>query len=152
MEKDLDLDNASIQELADQINTAISGVSNVEQVWRIADTLHFCHVQCFLAENRLKKIKVCCEKEQVTIVLVNIPDAEQILEDTDEDLAKARELRQEAVEVQTEAQTQLDKVNNITGDLGSALEAQYDADQNIQRANADIDSARENLSKVSNIF
>ena len=36
MEKDLDLDNASIQELADQINTAISGVSNVEQVWRIA--------------------------------------------------------------------------------------------------------------------
>ena len=41
MEKDLDLDNASIQELADQINTAISGVSNVEQVWQIADALHF---------------------------------------------------------------------------------------------------------------
>ena len=106
MEKDLDLDNTAIQNLADQINDAISGVTNVEQ----------------------------------------------ILGDTSDDLRRAEGLKTDAERIRDNAKTQLDTANNITEDLGKALEAQNDADQKIQAANIDIDSARTDLSQVIPFF
>ena len=50
--------------------------------------------------------------------------------------------------IRANAELQLQKANNITNDLGKALEAQNDADQKIQSANIDIDSARTDLGLV----
>merc|ERR1712029_1160277 len=102
MEKDLDLDNAAIQQLAGQINDAISGVSNVDA----------------------------------------------ILDETKEDLQRAEDLSRNTKRIRENAELQLQKADNITNDLGRALEAQNDADNKIQSANGDIDSARTDLGLI----
>ena len=103
VEEEMDLSTAEIEELADKINSAISGVSNVDQ----------------------------------------------ILDDTNDNLTKAKELKDNAEVIRDEALQQLEKANNITRDLSAAVEAQNIADQKIQTTQTDIDSARKDLATVS---
>ena len=102
MEAELSLDSTEIESLAQQINEAISGVVNVDQ----------------------------------------------ILEDTEDDVAKAEALKKRADQVRQEAEQTLEHAETVTKSLSEAVEAQNQADIAIQSTQEDIDSARKDLAQV----
>ena len=102
MEAQLSLDSTEIESLAQQINEAISGVVNVDQ----------------------------------------------ILEDTEDDVAKAEALKKRADQVRQEAEQTLEHAETVTKSLSEAVEAQNQADIAIQSTQEDIDSARKDLKPV----
>ena len=84
--------------------------------------------------------------------IVGVPDVDQILADTADNVLMATELKNEAEAVQKEAKTQLDIAEKIIRELSNAAVSQDAAEEAVIQTRNDIDSARTNLGQVSYFF
>ena len=81
--------------------------------------------------------------------IVGVPDVDQILADTADNVQMAGNLKNEAEAVQKEAKTQLDIAEKIIRELSNAAVSQDAAEEAVIQTRDDIDSARTNLGQVS---
>ena len=81
--------------------------------------------------------------------IVGVPDVDQILADTADNVLMAGDLKNEAEAVQKEAKTQLDIAEKIIRELSNAAVSQDAAEEAVIQTRNDIDSARTNLGQVS---
>ena len=81
--------------------------------------------------------------------IVGVPDVDQILADTADNVLMATDLKNEAEAVQKEAKTQLDIAEKIIRELSNAAVSQDAAEEAVIQTRNDIDSARTNLGQVS---
>ena len=81
--------------------------------------------------------------------IVGVPDVDQILADTADNVLLATDLKNEAEAVQKEAKTQLDIAEKIIRELSNAAVSQDAAEEAVIQTRNDIDSARTNLGQVS---
>merc|ERR1719204_1376211 len=86
---------------------------------------------------------------QINDAISGVSNVDQILDDTNESLSRAKMLKESVESIRDEAVKQLRKAENVTLDLSKALEAQNEADQKIQTTQTDIDSARNDLAMIS---
>ena len=84
--------------------------------------------------------------------IVGVPDVDQILADTADNVLMATDLKNEAEAVQKEAKTQLDIAEKIIKELSNAAVSQDAAEEAVIQTRNDIDSARTNLGQVSYIL
>ena len=84
--------------------------------------------------------------------IVGVPDVDQILADTADNVLMATDLKNEAEAVQKEAKTQLDIAEKIIKELSNAAVSQDAAEEAVIQTRNDIDSARTNLGQVSYFF
>ena len=105
--------------------------------------------QCLDAELAQDQAEI--EKLAVDInnAIVGVPDVDQILADTADNVLMATELKNEAEAVQKEAKTQLDIAEKIIRELSNAAVSQDAAEEAVIQTRNDIDSARTNLGQVS---
>ena len=80
--------------------------------------------------------------------IVGVPDVDQILADTADNVLMATDLKNEAEAVQKEAKTQLDIAEKIIRELSNAAVSQDAAEEAVIQTRNDIDSARTNLGQV----
>ena len=80
--------------------------------------------------------------------VVGVPDVDEILANTTDNVEMAEQLKNDAEAVQTEAKTQLDIAEKIIKELGNAAVSQDAADLAVVQTRNDIDSARTNLGQV----
>ena len=108
--------------------------------------------QCLDAELAQDQAEI--EKLAVDInnAIVGVPDVDQILADTADNVLMATELKNEAEAVQKEAKTQLDIAEKIIRELSNAADSQDAAEEAVIQTRNDIDSARTNLGQVSYFF
>ena len=108
--------------------------------------------QCLDAELAQDQAEI--EKLAVDInnAIVGVPDVDQILADTADNVLMATELKNEAEAVQKEAKTQLDIAEKIIRELSNAAVSQDAAEEAVIQTRNDIDSARTNLGQVSYFF
>ena len=109
----------------------------------------FIFFQCLDAELAQDQAEI--EKLAVDInnAIVGVPDVDQILADTADNVLMATELKNEAEAVQKEAKTQLDIAEKIIRELSNAAVSQDAAEEAVIQTRNDIDSARTNLGQVS---
>ena len=81
--------------------------------------------------------------------IVGVPDVDQILADTGDDVIDAEKLKDDAENVKNEAKTQLQIAEKIIEELGKADVSQDAAEVAVGQTRTDIDSARTNLGQVS---
>ena len=112
----------------------------------------FIFFQCLDAELAQDQAEI--EKLAVDInnAIVGVPDVDQILADTADNVLMATELKNEAEAVQKEAKTQLDIAEKIIRELSNAAVSQDAAEEAVIQTRNDIDSARTNLGQVSYFF
>ena len=105
--------------------------------------------QCLDAELAQDQAEI--EKLAVDInnAIVGVPDVDQILADTADNVLMATDLKNEAEAVQKEAKTQLDIAEKIIKELSNAAVSQDAAEEAVIQTRNDIDSARTNLGQVS---
>ena len=108
--------------------------------------------QCLDAELAQDQAEI--EKLAVDInnAIVGVPDVDQILADTADNVLMATDLKNEAEAVQKEAKTQLDIAEKIIRELSNAAVSQDAAEEAVIQTRNDIDSARTNLGQVSYFF
>ena len=80
--------------------------------------------------------------------VVGVPDVDEILANTTDNVEMAEQLKNDAEAVQTEAKTQLDIAEKIIKELSNAAVSQDAADLAVAQTRNDIDSARTNLGQV----
>ena len=122
--------------------------------WRLITIANTClyFFQCLDAELAQDQAEI--EKLAVDInnAIVGVPDVDQILADTADNVLMATELKNEAEAVQKEAKTQLDIAEKIIRELSNAAVSQDAAEEAVIQTRNDIDSARTNLGQVSYFF
>ena len=108
--------------------------------------------QCLDAELAQDQAEI--EKLAVDInnAIVGVPDVDQILADTADNVLMATDLKNEAEAVQKEAKTQLDIAEKIIRELSNAAVSQDAAEEAVIQTWNDIDSAGTNLGQVSHFW
>ena len=106
-------------------------------------------LKCLSAELLLDQDYIDQMAIDIQNAIVGVPDVDQILADTGDDVINAEQLKNDAEEVKTEAKTQLDIAEKIIKELSNAAVSQDAAETAVCRTQNDINSARTNLGQVS---
>ena len=104
---------------------------------------------CVIAELNLDKDAIEQMAVDINNAIVGVPDVDQILADTGDDVINAEKLKNDAEAVKTEAKTQLEIAEKIINELSKAAVSQDAAETAVGQTRTDIDSARTNLGQVS---
>ena len=106
-------------------------------------------MKCLSAELNLDQDAIEQMAVDINNAIVGVPDVDQILADTGDDVINAEKLKNDAEAVKTEAKTQLEIAEKIINELSKAAVSQDAAEQAVGQTRTDIDSARTNLGQVS---
>lgn len=105
--------------------------------------------QCLNEELNLDTAEIQNLAVSINNAIVGVPDVDQILADTADDLIKATDLKTRADAALNEAQQQLSSAESITEALSQAAVSQDAADIAVSQTQTDIDSARSDLGQVN---
>ena len=115
--------------------------ASAEDVQSLAD-------ECLEAQLNLGDGEIQALAVQINNAIVGVPDVEQILADTADDLEIARALKTRAESVRDEAIAQREVAENVTRSLSEAAVSQDAAEIAVTQTRQDIDSARSDLGQV----
>ena len=104
--------------------------------------------ECLTAQLNLGDGEIEDLAAQINNAVVGVPDVEQILADTADDLERARALKTRAESVRDEAIAQREVAESVTQSLSEAAVSQDAADIAVTQTRQDIDSVRSDLGQV----
>jgi len=106
--------------------------------------------ECLSAELNLDQSEIERLAVGINNAVVGVPDVDEILANTTDNVEMAEQLKNDAEAVQNEAKTQLDIAEKIIKELSNAAVSQDAADLAVAQTRNDIDSARTNLGQIQN--
>jgi len=140
----------SVEEL--ERSTTLSGqideFSNAEKA--SPESIQALANECLSAELNLDQDAIEQMAVDINNAIVGVPDVDQILADTGDDVINAEKLKNDAEAVKTEAKTQLEIAEKIINELSKAAVSQDAAETAVGQTRTDIDSARTNLGQIQN--
>ena len=104
--------------------------------------------ECLTAQLNLGDGEIEDLAAKINNAVVGVPDVEQILADTADDLERARALKTRAESVRDEAIAQREVAESVTQSLSEAAVSQDAADIAVTQTRQDIDSVRSDLGQV----
>merc|ERR1712233_212907 len=112
-----------------------------EQVKKVAE-------ECLEAEMTMDTNEIQQLANKINEATGSVTDVDKINQNTAGPLRQAEDLKAKADRAKMDAAAQLARAENVTESLGDAEEAQNAANEAIQSALADIDSARKDLGDI----